>query len=109
MLHRLILKVTKFQLPPPKRLGTMGKNILGGHNAPPPMSNRVKVPLGTRGSNSMLLWWVNKIQTSIIRLNKLSHLLGPAQQKALLKIFMKFFSEMHFERTCNVHGLHCRN
>ena len=29
MLHRLILKVTKFQLPPRKRLGTVIKNILG--------------------------------------------------------------------------------
>ena len=38
MLHRLILKVTKFQLPPPKHLSTVVKNILG-----PPMSNRVKV------------------------------------------------------------------
>ena len=34
MLNRLILKVTKFQLPPPKRLGTVVKNILGGHHAP---------------------------------------------------------------------------
>ena len=42
MLNRLILKVTKFQLPPPNRLDTVGKNILGGHHAPPPMSNRVK-------------------------------------------------------------------
>ena len=42
MPHRLILKVTKFQLSPPKRLGTVVKNILGGHDAPPPMSNRVK-------------------------------------------------------------------
>ena len=42
MSHRLILKVTKFQLPPPKRLGTVVKNILGGHHPPPPMSNRVK-------------------------------------------------------------------
>ena len=42
MPHRLILKVTKFQLPPPKRLGTVVKNILGGHHASPPMSNRVK-------------------------------------------------------------------
>ena len=41
MLHRLILKVTKFQLPPPKRLGTVVKKILGGHHGPP-MSNRVK-------------------------------------------------------------------
>ena len=30
MPHRLILKVTKFQLPPPKRLSTVVKNILGG-------------------------------------------------------------------------------
>ena len=36
MLNRLILKVTKFQLPLPKRLGTVVKNILGGHHAPPP-------------------------------------------------------------------------
>ena len=41
MPHRLILKVTEFQLPPPKRLGTVVKNILGGHHGPP-MSNRVK-------------------------------------------------------------------
>ena len=40
MLNRLILKVTKFQLPPPKRLGTVVKNILGGPSCPP-MSNRV--------------------------------------------------------------------
>ena len=41
MLHRLILKVTKFQLPPPKHLGTVAKNILGGYHAFPLMSNRV--------------------------------------------------------------------
>ena len=36
MLNRLILKVTKFQLPPPKRSGAVVKNIqLGGHDAPP--------------------------------------------------------------------------
>ena len=35
MLNRLILKVIKFQLPPPKRLGTVVKNILGGHHGPP--------------------------------------------------------------------------
>ena len=40
MLHRLILKVTKFQLPPPKRLKTVIKNILEA--IMPPMSNRVK-------------------------------------------------------------------
>ena len=36
MLNRLILKVTKFQLPPPKSLGTVVKNILGGYHALPP-------------------------------------------------------------------------
>ena len=43
MLNRLILKVTKFQLPP-KRLGTKVKNIWGAimPSPPPPMSNRVK-------------------------------------------------------------------
>ena len=30
MLHRLILKATKFQLPPSKRLSTVVKNIWGG-------------------------------------------------------------------------------
>ena len=29
MIHRLILKVTKFQLSPPKRLSTVVKNVLG--------------------------------------------------------------------------------
>ena len=32
MLHRSILKVTKFQLPPPKCLSTVVKNILDGHH-----------------------------------------------------------------------------
>ena len=36
MLNRLMLKVTKFQLPPPTRLGTVVKNILKGYHAPPP-------------------------------------------------------------------------
>ena len=31
MLNRLLLKVTKFQLPPAKRLSTVVKNILRGH------------------------------------------------------------------------------
>ena len=35
MPNRLILKVTKFQLPPPKRLGIVVKNIWGGHHARP--------------------------------------------------------------------------
>ena len=45
MLNRLILKVTKFQLPPPKRFGTVVKNILGGHHAPDwtPIKNMQRV------------------------------------------------------------------
>ena len=42
MPNRLILKVTKFQLLPPKRLGTVVKNILGAIMPPPLMSNGVK-------------------------------------------------------------------
>ena len=34
MLNRLILKVTKFRLPHPKRLSTVIKNILGSHHGP---------------------------------------------------------------------------
>ena len=36
MLHRLTLKVTKLQLPHPKRLSTVVKNILEGPSCPPP-------------------------------------------------------------------------
>ena len=39
-LHRLILKVTKFQLSSPNRFSTVVKNIWGGASWPP-MSNRV--------------------------------------------------------------------
>ena len=42
MLHRLVLKVTKFQLPPLKRLSTVFKNSSGGYHGPP-MSNRVNI------------------------------------------------------------------
>ena len=41
MLNRLTLNVTKFQLPPPKRLSTVVKKILEDHHPPPPMSNWV--------------------------------------------------------------------
>ena len=43
--HRLILEVTKFQLPPPKRLSTVVKNIVffwGGGGGGEIMSDRVK-------------------------------------------------------------------
>ena len=39
MLHWLVLNSTKFQLPPPKHLSTVVKNILGKGHAP--MSIRV--------------------------------------------------------------------
>ena len=48
MLHRLILKVTKLQLPPPKRLSTVVKNILGGHHAPLLCQIRLNKGLYTR-------------------------------------------------------------
>ena len=35
MLHILILQVTRSEFPPPKRLGTLAKNILGAHHGPP--------------------------------------------------------------------------
>ena len=41
MHDRLILKVTKFQLPPPERLSTLVKNILGGHHGTPGLSRSV--------------------------------------------------------------------
>ena len=40
MLHRLMLKVTNFQLPTPKCFSTVVKNIFGGHHGPP-MTNKV--------------------------------------------------------------------
>ena len=44
MHHRLILKVTKFQLPPPERMSTVAKNIFW-RALWPPMSNRIKPDL----------------------------------------------------------------
>ena len=38
-----MLKITKFQLPPPTRLSTVVKYILGGPSCPPPMSNRLRI------------------------------------------------------------------
>ena len=46
MLHRLILKVTKFQRPTPKRFITVVEKTMGAHHAPSPMLDRVK---GNRG------------------------------------------------------------
>ena len=50
-----------------------------------------KVPLGTHGSDLMLLSRLIKFCRGIIRLNRLSDLLGQAQQKALLKLLIKTF------------------
>ena len=44
MLHRLILKVNKFQLPLPNRLSKVVKGMLGAiMPPPPPMSDKVNV------------------------------------------------------------------
>ena len=43
MLHRLISKITKFQLPPPKRLSIVVKNILGAIMPPPPCQVGLKL------------------------------------------------------------------
>ena len=42
MLHRLILKVTKFHFPPPKRLCTVVKTFWRGHHTPSQMLNMVE-------------------------------------------------------------------
>ena len=48
MLYRLTLKVTKFQLPTPRRFSTVVKNILGGHLAPPPCQIELKINFKVR-------------------------------------------------------------
>ena len=50
MLHRLILKVAKFQLPPSKRLGTVVKNILWAI-MPPPCQIGLKTARNSRDGN----------------------------------------------------------
>ena len=58
MPHTLILKVTKFQLPPPKRLGTVVKNILGPSWPPcqiglrPPGQTPGQIPGQDRGAKT---------------------------------------------------------
>ena len=69
MPHRLILKVTKFQLPPPKRLGTVVQNILGGPSCPPPMSNRVNAVQTEKFDLESLM---EKLQRSLKRGKKLA-------------------------------------
>ena len=57
MLHRLILKVTKLQLPLSKRLSTVVKNIFGGGVSCPPMSNRVNfISLSKKKDNRKMLY-----------------------------------------------------
>ena len=64
MLNRLILKVTKFQLPPPKRLGTVVKNIWGAIMAPP-MSNRVKDSniIGARNIKGAKIGFIKEVRS----------------------------------------------
>ena len=64
MLNRLILKVTKFQLPPPNRLGTVVKNILGGPSWPP-MSNRVNSKTIYNESSQLLIDPQDKLKHKI--------------------------------------------
>ena len=68
MPHRLILKVTKFQLPPPKRLGTVVKNILGGASCPPPCQIGLKLVYITK----VLLMKLNKIESDFKVVHHLS-------------------------------------
>ena len=53
MLNRLILKVTKFQLPTPKRLRTVVKNIWGGPSCPPPCQIGLKQLCGGNWDTDM--------------------------------------------------------
>ena len=77
MPHRLILKVTKFQLPPLKRLGTVVKNIFGGPSCPPPpISNRVNRDKGVDdiGKQMQILfrWHENVVDEKMLSVKKSS-------------------------------------
>ena len=61
MSHRLILKVTKFQLCPVKRLDTVVKNILGRAIMPPPPCQI--------GLNCVKLMIINNAGVTIINVN----------------------------------------
>ena len=63
MLNRLILKVTEFQLLPPKRLGTVVKNILGGIMAPAPCQ---------RGLTTAINNQINRILSIVYKVHSLS-------------------------------------
>ena len=79
MLHRLILKVTKFQLPP-KRFSTVVKNILRGHHAPPPCQNL---------ANVMLDMNYNRASNSDLGLSVRAHSFKNVFELFLVKIFVK--------------------
>ena len=80
MLHRLILKVTKFQLSPHKRLSTVVKNILGGHRARHPYQVGLREAVWTRpvapayGVNGTKRYCANERQ-SIHKVGKVDHIL----------------------------------
>ena len=72
MPHRLMLKVSKFKLTPPKRLGTVTKNILESHHAPPPpppppISDKAKSerPIDTSFNVLRYLYWESSSLSSI--------------------------------------------
>ena len=65
MPHRLILKVTKFQLPTPKRFSTVVKNIFfweGGRHHAPPMSSRVNDLMIGTNFNQQSGWTNNQAE-----------------------------------------------
>ena len=68
MLHRLILKATKFQLPPPKRLVTVEKKL--GGIMPTHMSNRVKMTELCRREQSLFMAGVEAEEKCFLRLKK---------------------------------------
>ena len=88
MLHRLILKVTKFHLPPPKRLSTVIKNIFGGHHAPPPQCQMGFNCLleGCHSNRKKALLRYNKFK----RVNYLTELYLPIA-RVLIKVSLRMF------------------
>ena len=72
MLHRLILKVTKFQLPPPKRLST---DILGAIMPPRQMglTDGLSMPSFNTRANLRIFCW-EMCETEILTMRDAAHL-----------------------------------
>ena len=116
MLHRLILKVTKFQLPPPKSLSTVVKNyfFFGGGASWPPMSNRVKdigiMPVDYFGKNLECLLHHQQqfISSKSTDLSKVMTSSSPSSFHILLGILQRTETRYkgHFFFECLKTGLH---